>query len=737
MAIQNLNPIFSRTTGIGRLGVVLDLSMVTNTLLAYGFQQMRFFIDWQDGEGESHRFGFQKSRRYSDKPLAWHVYRTPGNFTPIIRVEAWDGNNPRGLEVVTYNATTITLYDISDAANGFSTIFVINKTGENDWAGEPAGAIRVECDTQEEIQAVIDDVSSYPAGDRAILLKSGQDWAPAAASPTTGGLTFTNPDVFFGIYGGTARAILNGFVGDLQPMRGGQVSTGWLVDQTDHAIDDTQFQIDSGAGDPEVGFTFRINNTGTTYTVTGYNAGIMDYTPAATTAFGDNDTIDFRVQAAIAPTAITFAANSSALTNTAKRVSVCDIDVQGLGEINNGVEWDKYNEPGDSLPSDPNADSVEHILIDNCNLNGFLKRGIDAPTGQRGWNTGCVVSDTDLTAHNNPWMLSPLGVYGYLAGGNNIGWGVRMDNNNMTDRPFRGTAGYIHAFECCEFLRPDPSRSAFRFWGDEGLDPADDAQWMTMSGCIIDGRTDGTDSGSFPIDLTHGADELTDEIRRNYDFRIDGNLIIKAPEAQLAIRAGRQQGIFNNIIVSAAHRHGSPVIGHVTFISTIQNEAPSYADDQDGILIWHNLCIALTGNNVNEVNLVADDGLATVRPESKNNVVWKLQGIFNETTALTSPGVPGQGPPDVDSQNNFNFTGALDELIMSANPDKTVSDYYYNRAHQNFPSGNIDGGGVELDLFETLIQEVQRTVGSPPGLGPYDLAAVVQNVVNKILLAIK
>lgn len=69
---------------------------------------------------------------------------------------------------------------------------------------------------------------------------------------------------------------------------------GWLVNQSDHALNDDDVEVDTGSGgNPRVGDTFVVAGDTTVYTVTAYASNIIDYTPNAKTAFADNAAITF------------------------------------------------------------------------------------------------------------------------------------------------------------------------------------------------------------------------------------------------------------------------------------------------------------------------------------------------------------------------------------------------------------------------------------------------------------
>ena len=156
-------------------------------------------------------------------------------------------------------------------------------------------------------QAVLENQYA-PAADRWIVLN------PAAQANAMGLSQFTNLE-----FGATAQDIREGKIGrrlgfnwrmDQQVPRhvnsGGTPgsSTAFLVDQADHAIGDTTIAVDDGAtgqGDPVpiVGDIFTVAGDSQTYTVSGWSAPTITYSPAAKVAWAENAAVTWKAAHAV------------------------------------------------------------------------------------------------------------------------------------------------------------------------------------------------------------------------------------------------------------------------------------------------------------------------------------------------------------------------------------------------------------------------------------------------------
>lgn len=70
--------------------------------------------------------------------------------------------------------------------------------------------------------------------------------------------------------------------------------SGWLVNQADHAADDTVVTIGTGSGDPAVGDIFTVAGETQTFVVESYAGNAITYAPAAPAAFTNTAAITFK-----------------------------------------------------------------------------------------------------------------------------------------------------------------------------------------------------------------------------------------------------------------------------------------------------------------------------------------------------------------------------------------------------------------------------------------------------------
>lgn len=72
--------------------------------------------------------------------------------------------------------------------------------------------------------------------------------------------------------------------------------SGWLVNQADHAINDTTVTIDTGTGTPLPGDTFSLGASTQILEVVSYAANEITYTPPAAAAAAENAAVTFSIR---------------------------------------------------------------------------------------------------------------------------------------------------------------------------------------------------------------------------------------------------------------------------------------------------------------------------------------------------------------------------------------------------------------------------------------------------------
>ena len=77
------------------------------------------------------------------------------------------------------------------------------------------------------------------------------------------------------------------------PTRTGGEPTGYLVNQTNHVVGDSQVTLDTGTGEIVVGDLFTVAGSTQQFVVEAVNGATIDYSPKAPDVMADNATVSF------------------------------------------------------------------------------------------------------------------------------------------------------------------------------------------------------------------------------------------------------------------------------------------------------------------------------------------------------------------------------------------------------------------------------------------------------------
>jgi PKD repeat protein len=158
--------------------VFFDASGTTDADTATPFHELQYSWNFGDENAGNYTYGANANRpkNSASGPMASHVYETAGTYTVTLQVS--DGTN-----IVSRTGTvTVTAADTTWA--GTATVCASN-SGSPDWAGCPAGAIKIANSTNFSSLC-----STYSTATRRILLQRGGTWrVPTQCSIETAGTT--------------------------------------------------------------------------------------------------------------------------------------------------------------------------------------------------------------------------------------------------------------------------------------------------------------------------------------------------------------------------------------------------------------------------------------------------------------------------------------------------------------------------------------------------------------------
>lgn len=175
---------------IAPCGFFFDLTGTTSTNTTKPFREMYCEADFDDLEASgagNYAYGRQEARNIAIGMQVAHVYNRPdgsGDRTSTVAFRMTDG-------VETLETTRqATVYDPT-GANGWASTYAVNRVGDADFTGAPAGATQQNTDSMTTIRG-------YLASGRRVLMKRGSSWNASPGANDVG-------NYLLGDYGGGAK----------------------------------------------------------------------------------------------------------------------------------------------------------------------------------------------------------------------------------------------------------------------------------------------------------------------------------------------------------------------------------------------------------------------------------------------------------------------------------------------------------------------------------------------------